>query len=326
MTEDIDIEFGKGRIGSISFLRNPKHLHAVRTASGFELQVPIIVTLQVRPKDEPMLRVDGLRGRVLVKTGNGDSIAVGRLEGDSGRTAGITSGESYHHKSETHLKWIGSLSDMAYIEKLRNGQAPKLQMDLKGEWCFLLPAVEEITEDKWNRLSEPEQRRLRQYSAFRIRTDSQAVHSRLGFIEVAYPREVWIAMIRKLSIGENVFLEVPLPPSPLDPWNTVWKALVDARNAFEQGGSTGWQATVTSVRLALERWRDIEPENQGPGWVSPNRNDRESRTKKQRLDALRWHLMQAAHLGPHTGADEWSRDDALLMLSTLSALLAERKP
>jgi len=54
--------------------------------------------------------------------------------------------------------------------------------------------------------------------------------------------------------------------------------------------------------------------------------DRESRTKKQRLNALRWHLMQAAHLGPHTGAEEWSRDDALLMLSVLSALLAERKP
>jgi len=36
--------------------------------------------------------------------------------------------------------------------------------------------------------------------------------------------------------------------------------------------------------------------------------------------------MQSAHLGPHTPAEEWTRDDALLLLSTLSALLAERKP
>lgn len=327
MTEDIEIDIGSGRrIGSISIVRNPSHLHAVRMASGFELQVPIVITLQVRTRDEPMLMVDRLRGKVFLKEGNSGSIAVGRLEGDSSQTAGITTGEGYDNRIETYLKWTGSFADMAYIEKLRDGRTPDLQMDVKGEWCFLLRATEEITEDQWNQLSEREQRRHQQYSAFRIRTATQSVHSRTGLIEVAYPREVWIAMIRKLGIAENVFLEVPLPRSPLDPWNPVWKALVDARNAFEQGGSTGWQATVTSVRLALERWRDIEPENQGPGWVSPSRNDRESRTKKQRLDALRWHIMQAAHLGPHTGAEEWSRDDALLMLSTLSALLAERKP
>jgi hypothetical protein len=325
MIEDIEIEYGRGRIGSISIVRNPNHLHGVRTASGFELQVPIVLNLRCRPKDEPVLLVERLRGRVFVKV-NGDSIGVGRLEGDSSRSAGISSGESYDYKTDTHLKWTGTLADLAYIEKYRNGDVPKLQMEVEGEWCFLLPVVEEVTEDKWNQLSEREQRRLQQYSHFRVRTDSQRIYSRMGSIDVAYPREIWIAMIRKLGIAENVFLEVPLPPSPRDPWNSVWKALVDARNAFEQGGSTGWQATITSVRLALERWRDIEPENQGAGWVRPSRTDLESRTKKQRLDALRWHLMQAAHLGPHTGAEEWSRDDALLMFSTLSVLLAERKP
>jgi hypothetical protein len=102
------------------------------------------------------------------------------------------------------------------------------------------------------------------------------------------------------------------------------QALLDARNAFEQGGSNAWQSTVTSIRLALEKWRGIQQEDQGAGWTRPSRSDLESRTKKQRLDALRWHLMQIAHLGPHSGADEWSRDDALLMLTTLSVLLAER--
>jgi hypothetical protein len=325
MTEDIEIEYGPGRIGSISIVRSPNHLHAVRTASGFEMPVPIAITLRCRPQNEPILLVDRLRGRVFVKD-NADSICVGRLEGESSHSAGISGGESYDYKTDTHLKWTGTLADLAYIEKCRDGDAPKLQMEVQGEWCFLLPVIDEITEEKWNELSEQQQRRFQQYSHFRIRTDFQRAYSRMGFIEVAYPREVWIAMIRKLGIAENVFLEVPLPPSPADPWTAVWKALVDARNAFEKGGTTGWQGTVTSVRLALEKWRAIEPENQGAGWVSPSRQDRESRTKKQRLDALRWHLMQTAHLGPHTGADEWSRDDAVLMLSTVSALLAERKP
>jgi hypothetical protein len=132
--------------------------------------------------------------------------------------------------------------------------------------------------------------------------------------------------VRKLGLSENVLVEVPLPTSPSESWSGAWSALVNARNAFEQGGNSGWQGTVTSVRLALERWRNIEQENQGPGWTAPSRADRELRSRKERLDAVRWHLMQAAHLGPHTGAEEWSRDDALLMLATLSGLLAVRKP
>jgi hypothetical protein len=133
-------------------------------------------------------------------------------------------------------------------------------------------------------------------------------------------------MLRKLGIAENVLVEVPLPGSPSPNWAGVWRGLIDARNAFEQGGSTGWKGCVTGVRLALEKWQQLEPEDKGPGWVSPSRSDREARTKKQRLDNLRWHLLQVAHLGAHTGAEDWTRDDALLMLSTLSVLLAERKP
>jgi hypothetical protein len=83
---------------------------------------------------------------------------------------------------------------------------------------------------------------------------------------------------------------------------------------------------VTAVRLALEKWQGIEKEQMGPGWSSPSQADRRARTKKARLDNLRWHLLQIAHLGAHTGSEEWSREDALLMISTLSALLAERNP
>ena len=99
---------------------------------------------------------------------------------------------------------------------------------------------------------------------------------------------------------------------------------MEARDAFEQGGTTGWKTCGAAVRRALEKWVQIEDKE--PGWKPPNKEERENRTKRQRLYILRWHLLQLAHLAVHSSADEWSRDDALLMLSTLSALLAERKP
>ena len=326
MDYDIELEYGSQRVGSVTIVKNPQQLYGVRTASGFEIQVPIILTLRVRLKSEPMLMVNNLHGKVFVKSENGSLLNVGYLTNEERHIAGITSGEGYDHTSEIRLEWRGSFTDIAYIEKARNGQAPKLQMQLEGDWSFLVRNEVEITEEQWNQLTEPQRRRFNELTSFRIVTDAQRVVSRHGYIEVPYPREVWIDLVRKLGIAENVLVEVPLPTSPPEPWSGVWGGLVNARNAFEQGGNSGWQGTVTSVRLALERWRNIEQEDPGAGWKTPSPADRESRTKKERLDALRWHLMQAAHLGPHTGAEEWSRDDALLMLSTLSALLAVRKP
>jgi hypothetical protein len=326
MNYDIEIELGARRIGSATIVKNPQQLHGTRTASGFEIQVPITLTLRARPKNEPMLMVSNLRGKVFVKDDKGSPLNVGYLTNDERHIAGITSGESYDHSSDIRLDWRGTFADIAYIEKARNGQAPKFQMWLEGEWSFLIRNEVEISQDQWNRLTEPERRRFNELASFRIATDSQRLVSRHGYVEVPYPREVWIDLVRKLGTAENVLVEVPLPTSPPDPWTGVWSALINARNAFEQGGSSGWHGTVTSVRLALERWRDIEAENQGPGWNAPSVSDRQLRSKKERLDALRWHLMQAAHLGPHTDAADWSRDDALLMLSTLSGLLAVRKP
>lgn len=326
MNYDIEIEHGTQRVGSVTIVKSPQQLHGTRTASGFEINVPIVLTLRARPTTEPMLMVNNLRGRVFVKGENNSLLNVGYLINEERHVAGITTGESYDYSSDVRLEWRGSFTDIACIEKARNGQAPKLQMQLEGDWSFLLGNEAEISEEQWNQFTERQRQRFNQLRSFRILTDTQHVISRYGYIEVPYPREVWIDLVRKLGIAENVLVEVPLPTSPPEPWTGVWRALVNARNAFEQGGSSVWHGTVNSVRLALERWRDIEQENQGPGWIAPSRADRESRSRRERLDALRWHLMQAAHLGPHTGADEWSRDDALLMFSTLSGLLAVRKP
>lgn len=328
MADDIDIEYGDRRMGSISIVRAPNRLQAVRSASGFEIQVPIVLTLLTAPRDIPRIMVSNLCGRVFLQTQDNSLVGVGRLSGPDWETAGVSSGDSYFYPRDKSLEWTVTFDDIAYIERARDGQAPKLQMSLHGEWCFLLPMNEAgINED----IPVPTQTLQpqvgnRRYSSWYCRTDPMRVVSSRGYIEVAYPREVWLELIRRLGVAENVLVEIPLPTSPPGDWEPVWSALVDARNAFEQGGTTGWKGCVTSVRLALEKWRKLEAEKPGLGWQSPKMPDRELWTKKERLDALRWYLMQTAHLGAHTGAEEWSRDDALLLLSTLSALLAERKP
>jgi hypothetical protein len=326
VTEDVEIESHRGRIGSISFNRSPQNLHVTRTASGFEMLLPIVMTFRTLAKNEPRLIVSDLHGKVFVRSKNGSSIGVGRLIGPKWESAGISNGESYDYPRETYIEWVGTLQDMAYVEQYREGEIPNLQMRLQGQWCYSLPLYDEIAEAQWNQMSENERARVNKYGRFNVFTEPQSVHSRTAYIEVSYPREVWIKMIRNLGVAENVLVEMPMPTSPSGDWDAVWNALVDARNAFEKGGTTGWQACVTSVRRALENWQQVEKEDQGPGWKAPSLSEREERTKRQRLDALRWHLMQLAHLGPHSAAEEWSRDDALLMLSTLSALLAERKP
>ncbi len=123
-----------------------------------------------------------------------------------------------------------------------------------------------------------------------------------------------------------MLIEVPLPSSPPTPWDAVWKAVIEATTAFETGGETGWKGCANAVRLALDEWRKIEREDMGPGWTPPSREDLEKRSTRERIDNIRWNLRHYANLAPHTGAEQWSRDDAVLMLATLSALLAIRRP
>jgi hypothetical protein len=308
MSEDIEIEDHNGRIGSITFDKSPRTLIATRTASGFEVQMPIDITLRVRLRGEPIAMVSNLRGNVLVKMPDGSLISVGTLVGDFRHMAGISTSEPSYNKREERLRWSGTFVDLAYIEKARNGEPPQFHIHVVGDWSFLL---------------RPQ---LPEFGGFIFLTEPQRFHSKTAYIELTYSREIWVDVLRRLGVAENVLVEVPLPPSPGEPWNAVWQSLTDARNAFERGGTTGWQATVTAVRHALDAWRKIEGEDSGPGGGTARKQERELRTKQERFDALRWHLLQAAHHAPHSHADEWTRDDALLMLASLSALLAVRKP
>jgi hypothetical protein len=283
MAKVVGIKVNRDRSEStITFDENPQHLHARRTADGFKLSIPVKIGLYDFTEGEPQPMLSNLHGVVLAGGPKGPMMEIGRVYCDDWFTAyrrKKDEPETIHGRDES-LIWQGSLTELATFEKIREGNVPRLEIDLRGEFCYLLSGA---------------------HRYYGVRTEPIRFFLRDGGnVRVSYPREVWNKMLQNLGVAENVLVEVPLPGNPSGDWDPVWRALVDARNYFEQGGSTGWKGCVASVRLALEKWRDIEVEDPGPGFVRPSAADREARTKKQRLDQLRWDLLQMASRGTHS--------------------------
>lgn len=301
MLPKIEITIGGTRVGEVAFIQDPPQLEVLRTAAGFNLTIPANITLELADSSQPCPLLSNLHGVISSAVTSGAQRELGII-----RDYRLYMGASLKWSGDAHLTWSGSVSALLLFEKLRETRLPRLSIDLHGEVCWLLPNSKGRNVDRG-----------------RTRTEPRLLS---GSVDITYPTEVWVKMLRRLEIAENILVEIPLPSSPPAPWDKVWNPLREARDAFERGGTTGWKGCVSAVRLALEKWKDIEEEDMGLGWQSPPLKNREARSKRERLDNLRWHLLQCAHLAPHSGADDWSRDDALLALATLSALLAVRKP
>jgi len=293
MPQSIEVTMSMQQVGEILFDESPAQLIGARTASGFRLNIPANIKLRTNTGEAPLPMVTNLRAVISVNKDPQTEVQVGIAEDPAWYLGG--------GNPQINLIWTDAISTLAYIEKCRDGQRPQLKLELRAEGCWL----------------------LQHQSQVRIRTAPQFIG---GKVTLTYPKEVWIKMLRDMKFSENVLLEIPFPSTPPTQWDKVWSALVEARSALEQGGATGWKSCVSAVRLALEEWRAIEKEEMGPGGMTSSTNDLKSRSKQQRYDNLRWHLIQCAHLGPHSSAEDWSRDDAMVLLATLSALLAVRKP
>lgn len=300
MAEPIEIRsYGDTYVGSVAFDESPQRLHAERTADGFRLQLPIKISFKMVQRGKPMPLLGNFHGIIYAGEDQGPKMQVGEMRLDRWHKGGFYDKPEHGgvYSQNDYMIWSGSLAQLAVYEKIRDGRQPKFEIRFAGELCFLLP-----TEHEYHYVrSEPDQ-----------------FFNRSGNLRVSYPKEVWVEMLRGLGVAENVLVEIPLPQSPPAPWDEVWANLVSARNHFEQGGSTGWSSCILAVRQALEKWRDIEQPNTGSG-------DPKNRSKRERLNNLRLALHQCTHIWIHRD-DEATRGDALLMLSTLSALLAERKP
>lgn len=299
MQDEISGTYGE-RIAKVIFNEPAKHFRIIRSVSEFTVEIPITIRFSTMPKELEHLHptLNYLWGEVFTAIKPNNAHSVGKI-----LQLDFKENFSPNYDTTTNIKWSGNLSSLAFFEKIRDGGVPKIQLTMHGEFYYLVDIDSRKTP--------------------RIRTESKSFWLNYN-IEIS--KDLWVEQLRKIDFLENILIEIPLPTSPAFPWNEVWKALVDARDAFEKGGTTAWKDSVVSCRLALEKWQGIEKEDMGPGWKSPSPADRRLRTKEQRLDNIRWHLLQLAHDSAHSHADKWSREDALIMLSTLSALLAERNP
>jgi hypothetical protein len=301
MSEVIELKNNyQERVGSLTFDEDPRRLSVRHTAAGFVISFPVVVSIRYVKREDDTPVINRLDGTLSTGFESDQSVELGRIELDREITTGWTKDGSGENTNQAYMDWRGTFEELAVFEKIREGRSPRFKVNLKGELRYLL----NINHPRYKIRSEPDDIRF-DYTSMR---------------EFGYAAEGWVErVLHGLGVSENVLVEIPLPNSPPAPWDEVWQSLVRARNSFKQGGSTGWQGCVVAVRLALEKWRDIEKPNTGP-------TDPKQRSKRERLDALRLSLHQCTHIWVHGSDDECSRDDALLMLSTLSALLAERKP
>jgi hypothetical protein len=280
------------KVGDITFDDDPINLSVWRTAIGFKLFLPAKISLVIGCQNDPIPLISNLRALIFANDSSGVAIEIGQLESESwysGARAQSRGGTVAH---DLHMIWRGSLNELAIFEKRREGRKPELQIQLRAELSYLVASEK---------------------ARYQLRTHPQLIH---GDTTLSYPKETWVRELRKIGVLENVLVEIPLPHTPPAPWDGVWENLIKAREAFEQGGSTGWNGCVLAVRQALEKWQRIEREDIGP-------SESRQRSSHERLNNLRLALHQCTHSWVHDDA-LCSRDDALLMLATLSALLAER--
>lgn len=287
-------------IAKIIFNEPENGLRVTRWGSEFSVDFPITIRFSERAEKHNDLRpyLSTLWGDVYAVDSEHQSHLVGKV-------SQIDFKEAFRPgmDQDSRIRWNGHIGNLGLFEKIRDGQSPRVSLSVWGDVVYQVKTNHELALE------------------FISHVKTYWLHSTF---EIS--KEIWIDRLRRIGILENVLVEIPLYSSPSSPWDGVWKALADARDAFEKGGSTGWQACVRSCRLALEHWQKIEQEDQGPGWKAPTRAEKESRTKEQRIDNIRWHLYQLAHDAAHSHADKWERDDAVLILSTLASLLAKRNP
>jgi hypothetical protein len=290
----IDLKLNNSLIvGSIAFMPASAAFPNKRTASGFQISFPARLIFPPRePGSDPLL-IENLAAR-FEASGNGTEIGVMRL------AEPLVTGT---HDRIIHFVWESGFNTLAFYERVREGKEPSFQVMVSGSMRRLFP--------------------VRNNQSYEFQFASSPADPFFEQTVVHYSREAWTDTLKQLGFRDSFIVEIPYPSDPpAKAWNEVWNALRDARNAFDQGGSTGWRGAATHVRHALEKWQEIQGDEVDLGQNLPPKQ----RSKKQRIDNVRWNLYQLAHLSAHSGADEWTRDDAMLLLSTVCALLAVRTP
>ena len=291
--------YGHGS-GEWIFEESKKGFTVQRLADGFALT--IVANIKVNSDTPAPVYIDQLR----VDIAEGMSPQSLRLG-----TAFDRKGYSLQPGRDTpvYLVWQGSIAALETFERQREGREPQFVFDC-GANIELLNTFQITTPGK------PATTRN-----ITVRTTPMSIWCQ---VRLAFPKDAWVAALNGAGLRKNVLIEIPLPHSRSDPWDAVWQATDEARRHFEQGGTTGWNGCATAVRKALDAWQQISGEKVEWDSAKPSRETLKAQSKTDRFNGLRWQLLQCAHLAPHSPDNEWTRDDAVLMLATLSGLLAIR--
>lgn len=293
---EVRVDFDNDHVATIRF-GNADRIRAILLGAGFEIQLPFDIQFTSRSNEKPIPVIDRLRADISVNTQT-DGRAIGFAFDD----CHYEGNGAPDYPRQGYLRWIGGMGDLKIFSDLFDIHGTTVMLGVRGECRLCIEA-------------NPDRRF---YSHISIAKPID------GTFALNYPRETWIKILRDLGVADIVVVEVPIPNSASPQWEPVFNALQEARTYYEQGAATGWSACAGRVRFALEQWQKIEKESMGPGWQSPTVPQREARTPKERIDNLRWHLLQIAHQAPHTSIDSRNREEAGLLLTTLSSLLALR--
>jgi hypothetical protein len=288
----MEIQLNNIIVGSIETARHAPT--AEPTIGGFNLTIPI--TIRLAPTGNPPLypMVSHLRATININA-CGIKQEIGTCSSPHLFTSASTS-----YDIAASLHWRGTLETLAAFEQQRNGEPLIFSLQISGHITLLTFTPGET---------------------FQLTSPPQAFH---GQELLTISTEAWASILQTLRIIDLILVQIPLATTTAAQMTRVWNALQAARKDFTSGGETAWRAAGVHIREALSAWQDAAPPDTGN-----YPKDRSAMTKDQRLDQLRQSLREFTHLAGHPDpmlATSWTRDDALLALSTISALLNAKKP
>jgi hypothetical protein len=136
-----------------------------------------------------------------------------------------------------------------------------------------------------------------------------------GVINMELPKESWNKALRSCGLSASVLVEIPLPLFDADNLDEGLRAVLDALEAFEHGGTTGWKDAVGHIRPHLEAWKKREPIPQHEP------KDGSAADRAYKLLSLRDALYKCCHFWVHESKASCTRSDAVLALATFASLL-----
>ncbi len=94
-----------------------------------------------------------------------------------------------------------------------------------------------------------------QRSGPHIRSTSDALPAFVSAaLRFGVPRDAWVKALGEAEVKHNVILEVPLGGPAREGYQEVVKHLLEAKEDFDRGGTTGWRGCAIAIRNALDAW------------------------------------------------------------------------